>query len=112
VSALLAWTIIAADPFFAAIQAIDGADDAQIGDEDGKVTERIIIAADLLRDRYYPAADGLALLVDFLCASLLDAAGPDLTSRIIVSLVQRLDRRIGSRVFAAYIQSAGKLSAR
>ncbi|WP_280307815.1 caspase family protein [Nocardia abscessus] len=107
VSSLLAWTIVAADPFFAAIQGIDAGDDAKIGDEGGKVTERIIIASDLLCDRYYPAADGLALLVDLLCVGLLNSVEPDLASRIIVNLVQRLDRTIGSRVFAAYIQSAG-----
>ncbi|MGN2638278.1 PIN domain-containing protein [Nocardia takedensis] len=100
VSTLLAWTIVTTDPYFATLPGIF--DDHQAGDRPGQVTERIIIVSDQLRERYHPAADNLAALLDVLCASLFDSAGPELTSRIIANLARRLDRSIGERLFAAY----------
>jgi hypothetical protein len=65
--------------------------------------------AGALRDLHYPAApDSVSQLADILCNGLLDSAGPESTSRIVAALVKRLDRNTGSRLFAAYIQSAGK----
>ncbi|KXF54879.1 hypothetical protein AXA44_39745 [Rhodococcus sp. SC4] len=108
VSALLAWVIVNADPFFTnAFEGAEGVDDAGVPEDGGKVTEHIITAANALRDQHYPAADALAQLVDILCRGLLAAVGPETTSRIVATLVKRLDRDTASRVFAAYIQSAG-----
>ncbi|WP_187328643.1 PIN domain-containing protein [Rhodococcus sp. WS3] len=108
VSALLAWVVVNADPFFTtAIEGAEGVDGAGVPEDAGRVTEHIITAAGALRDQHYPGADALAQLVDILCRGLLDAVGPESTSRIVAALVKRLDRDTGSRVFAAYIQSAG-----
>jgi hypothetical protein len=110
VSALLAWVITNADPFFT--QTLDGAgtiDESEVPAEAGQVTQQIIAVADALRDVHYPAApDSVSQLADILCSALLDSAGPESTSRIVSALVKRLDSDTGSRLFAAYIQSAGK----
>ncbi|MGW8647977.1 phosphorylase family protein [Nocardia salmonicida] len=106
VSALLAWTILAADPFFTVVDAV--IEGAPVPEKAGRTTELIISAADALHARHYPAADALALIVDILCSGLLDTVGPEATSRIVAALVKHLDRDTGTRVFAAYIQSAGK----
>lgn len=109
VSALLAWVIFFADPFFTAAREGAGAvDGAKLPIEAGRVTEFIITAAEDLRDRHYPGARALEPLVDILCRGLLDSVGPEATSRIVAALVDRLEDETGSRVFAAYIQSAGK----
>ncbi|MEU8116922.1 helix-turn-helix domain-containing protein [Micromonospora sp. NPDC048947] len=107
VSALLAWVILFADPFFTAARggAVAGPD---LHEGAGRVTELIIKAAEDLRDRHYPGADALELLVDILSRGLLDSVGPEGTSRIVAALVGRLNDDVGSRVFAAYIQSVGK----
>jgi hypothetical protein len=109
VSALLAWVIFFADPFFTAARESAGAvDGADLPEEAGRVTELIITAAEDLRDRHYAGADALGPLVDILCRGLLDSVGPEATSRIVAALVDRLNDETGSRVFAAYIQSVGK----
>ena len=105
VSALLAWVILFADPFFTT--ARDAVVDADLPEEAGSLTELIINAAEDLRDRHYPGADALEPLVDILSRTLLDSLGPEATSRMIAALVGRLNNEVGSRVFAAYIQSAG-----
>ncbi|WP_435153346.1 PIN domain-containing protein [Micromonospora aurantiaca (nom. illeg.)] len=107
VSALLAWVIFFTDPFFAAARggAVAGPD---LPEEAGRVTELIITVAENLRDHHYPDADALELLVDILSRGLLDSIGPEGTSRIVAALVGRLNNEVGSRVFAAYIQSVGK----
>lgn len=110
VTALLAWVITNADPFFS--HTFGGAvanDESEVPAEAGQVTQQIVAVADALRAHHYPAApDPAAQLVDILCRGLLDSAGPESTSRIIAALVKRLDRDTGHRLFAAYIQSAGK----
>lgn len=109
VSALLAWVIFFADPFFtAAREGAGSVDDADLPEAAGRVTELIISAAEDLRDRHYPGARALEPLVDVLCRGLLDTVGPEASSRIVAALVNRLEDEIGSRVFAAYIQSVGK----
>ncbi|PXX07260.1 PIN domain-containing protein [Mycolicibacterium moriokaense] len=109
VSALLAWVISFADPFFTAVRVgAEAVDDADVPADGGRVTGHIVTAADALRDQYYPLADAIALLVDILCRGLLYSVGPQATSRIVAALLKRLDRDTGSRVFAAYIQSAAK----
>ena len=109
VSALLAWVIFFADPFFTTVRegagAVDGAD---LPDEAGRVTQLIFTAAEDLRDQHYAGADAMGSLVDILCGGLLDSIGPEATSRIFAALVDRLNDETGSRVFAAYIQSVGK----
>ncbi|MEU4529110.1 helix-turn-helix domain-containing protein [Micromonospora ureilytica] len=107
VSALLAWVIFFTDPFFNAARggAVAGPD---LPEDAGRVTELIITAAEDLRDRHYPGADALELLVDILSQGLLDSIGPERTSHIVAALVGRLNNEVGSRVFAAYIQSVGK----
>lgn len=82
-------------------------DGAELPEEVG-VTEFMITAAEDLRDRHYPDARALEPLVDILCEGLLDSVGPETTSRIVAALVHRLEDEIGSRVFAAYIQSVGQ----
>jgi hypothetical protein len=74
----------------------------------GRVTELVIGVAESTRDRHYEGADALEPLIDILCDGLLDSVGPESTSRIVAALVDKLDDDTGSRVFAAYIQSAGK----
>lgn len=109
VSALLAWVIFNTDSFFSAVrEGAAAVNDATVPQDGGRVTEHILAAADALRDQYYPLADALALIVDILCRGLLASIGPQATSRIVAALVKRLNRDTGSRVFAAYIQSAGK----
>lgn len=109
VSALLAWVIFFADPFFTAAREGRGAvDGTELPQEAGRVTELILTAAENLRDQHYPDARALEPLVDILCRGLLDSVGPEATSRIVADLVARLEKGTGSRVFAAYIQSAGK----
>jgi len=107
VSALLAWVIFFTDPFFTAARggAVASPD---LPEEAGRVTELIIKVAEDLRDRHYLGADALELLVDILSRGLLDSIGPGGTSRIVAALVGRLNNEVGSRVFAAYIQSVGK----
>lgn len=108
VSALLAWVIFFADPFFTAVHAgAEGIRRENLPEDAGRITELIVGAADDLRDQYYPGVDALGPLVDVLCRSLLDTAGPEATSRIVAALVGRIGDETGSRVFAAYIQSAG-----
>jgi len=109
VSALLAWVIFFADPFFTA--ARDGVDVVRpdaLPEDAGRLTEMVVDVAETIRDRHYADADALAPLVDILCRGLMDQVGPEATSRIIAALVDRLGPETGSRVFAAYIQSAGK----
>jgi nucleoside phosphorylase len=109
VSALLAWVIFFADPFFTVARESEGpVDGAELPEEAGRVTELIITAAEELRDRHYPGADALEALVDVLCRGLFDSVGPEATSRIVAALVNRFDDELGSRVFAAYIKSVGK----
>ncbi|MFF5084561.1 hypothetical protein ACFY36_46605 [Actinoplanes sp. NPDC000266] len=108
VSALLAWVILFIDPFFAAVRGGGAAANAAVSEEAGRITELVIKAAEEIGDRHYPAADALEPLVDILCRGLLNSAGPEATSRIIAALVAQLSDEVGSRVFAAYIQSAGK----
>lgn len=108
VSALLAWVIFFADPFFSAARESAGVVDTDGLPEDaGRVAEFIISAAEEIRDRYYPGIDAMAPLVEVLCRGFLDSVGPQATSRIVADLVNRLKNEVGSRLFAAYIQSAG-----
>lgn len=109
VSALLAWVILFADPFFtSARESASAVDRDNLPEDAGRVTEFVIGVADNLRDQHYPDADALGLLIDILCRGLLDTLGPEATSRHIAALVDRLDDETGRRVLAAYIQSAGK----
>jgi hypothetical protein len=109
VSALLAWVIFFADPFFTGSHNGAGlVDGAKLPEEAGRVTELIIAAAEGLRDRHYPDGPALEPLVDILCRGLFDSVGPQATSRIVAALVDRLEEETGSRAFAAYIQSVGK----
>lgn len=109
VSALLAWVIFVADPFFtAARHGFDAVTPDVLPEDAGRVTEMIITVADDIRDRHYETADALASLVDILCQGFIEQVGPEATSRIVAALVDRLGPETGHRVFAAYIQSAGK----
>lgn len=109
VSALLAWVIFFADPFFTVVRQAAGAvDGADLPEGAGRITEHIIAAAADLRDRHYEGADAVKPLVDILCGSLLASVGPAATSRIVAALVSRLDRETGGRVFAAYLLSVGQ----
>jgi len=72
VSALLAWVIFFADPFFTAAREGTGAvDGTELPQEAGRVTELILTAAEDLRDQHYPDARALELVVDILCRGLL-----------------------------------------
>jgi hypothetical protein len=109
VSALLAWVIFVADPFFAAARdGVTVTDNTALPDEAGRVTELIIGAADMIRDQHYDGVDAVAPLIDIVCRSLVATLGPESTSRTIAGLVDRLDDEVGTRVFTAYIQSVGK----
>ncbi|KQY47975.1 hypothetical protein ASD18_12170 [Cellulomonas sp. Root137] len=109
VSALLAWVIFFADPFFtAAREGAGSVDDADLPNDAGRVTELVIAAAEDLRERHYKEAESLGPLVDILSQGLLDSMGPEATSRVVAALVDLLGDEIGGRVFAAYIQSVGK----
>lgn len=109
VSTLLAWVIINADPFFAVVDKTpQSVTDANLPVDAGRLTECLIAAADALHGEFYPAADPLSQLVDILSGGMLEAVGPEATSRIVAALIKRLDTETGSRFFAAYIQSAGK----
>ncbi|WP_432893028.1 helix-turn-helix domain-containing protein [Kribbella sp. CA-245084] len=109
VSALLAWAALCADSFyFAAGGDAEEANGPDGVDQAGRVTALVIAAAEAVRDQHYPGIDALGPLVDVICRVLLESVGPELTSRIVASLVDRLDREVGTRVFMAYIQSAGK----
>lgn len=109
VSALLAWVIFFADPFFtAARDGVDAVTPDALPYDAGRITEMVVGVAENVRDRHYENADALAPLVDILCRGLMDQVGPEATSPIIAALVDRLEPETGSRVFAAYIQSAGQ----
>lgn len=108
VSGLLAWVIFVADPFFTtAHRVVDAVTGDDMPEEAGRLTELIIRVADDIRDRYYERGDSLTPLIHVLCEGFLEQVGPQATGRIIAALADRLDRDIGRRVFAAFIQSAG-----
>ena len=109
VSGLLAWVILVADPFFTVAQrGVDAVTSDGVPEDAARLTELIIRVADDIRDRYYETGDSLTPLVDVLCEGFIEQVGPQATGRIIAALVERLDRDIGRRVFAAFIQSAGR----
>ncbi|WP_028048816.1 helix-turn-helix domain-containing protein [Cellulomonas sp. URHD0024] len=108
ISALLTWVVFNADPVFADVYSGSGEPGTPtLAEHSGRVTELVIDAAQQLGERYYPAADSLIAFVDVLCESLISTVGPAATSRVIATLVSRLDAAVGRRVFAAFMQSAG-----
>ncbi|MBE7196010.1 MAG: hypothetical protein INR66_26465, partial [Gordonia polyisoprenivorans] len=95
VAALLTWVIIHADPFFSvAARDPESVVVDDLPEEAGKVAGLVLAAAEAVGNRHFPGADALETMVDVLCRGLLEAIGPGATSRVIASLVARLDESI------------------
>lgn len=109
ISALLAWVVFSADPFFSAARyGVDGVALGQLPPDAGRITELAIEVADEISGQHFEGADTMASLINVLSEVFIEAVGPEGTSRIIAALVERLGSQAGHRIFAAYIQSAGK----
>ncbi|MDJ0424864.1 helix-turn-helix domain-containing protein [Rhodococcus fascians] len=107
VSALLVWTILSTDSFFASIIRNAGLPDTpDIQSDAGSVIEQIIGISDALCLRYYPGATETEPLISALCKFLLASFDPPTVSRAVATLATIIDPATGARIFTSYLKSA------
>ena len=107
VSALLVWTILSTDSFFASVSRGAGLPDpSDIQPDAGSVTEHIIGISDALCLQYYPGAVETEPLISALCKFLLTTFDPPTASRAVATLATIVDPPTGARVFTSYLKAA------
>ncbi|WP_231476280.1 phosphorylase family protein [Rhodococcus sp. UNC23MFCrub1.1] len=107
VSALLVWTILSTDSYFASLNRVAELPDlSDIPSGAGRITERIIEVSDALCAEHYPGATEVDPLIGALCRFLLKTFDGPTVSRAVATLAQTLQPGTGARVFSSYLKSA------